>query len=53
MPDWEPMHLFKRILPRLRDRGVTDADIRTIFVDNPRRYFDGHEGPVKVSPKSR
>jgi phosphotriesterase-related protein len=41
MPNWEPTHLFKRILPRLRERGVTDADIRTMLVDNPRRYFQG------------
>jgi phosphotriesterase-related protein len=41
LPNWEPTHLFKRILPRLRERGVTDADIRTMLVDNPRRYFEG------------
>jgi phosphotriesterase-related protein len=45
MPLWEATHLFKRILPRLRDRGVTDADLQTIFVDNPRRYFLGDEPP--------
>lgn len=49
MPSWEPTHLFKRILPRLRDRGVTEADIRTIFVDNPRRYFAGAESPRGAS----
>lgn len=45
MPRWEAAHLFKRILPRLRERGVTEADVRTIFVDNPRRYFQGEEPP--------
>jgi phosphotriesterase-related protein len=45
MPNWEPTHLFKRIVPRLRDRGVTDADVRTIFVENPARYFRGDESP--------
>jgi phosphotriesterase-related protein len=45
MPRWEATHLFKRILPRLRERGVTEADVRTIFVDNPRRYFRGEERP--------
>ncbi|HTB78778.1 MAG TPA: hypothetical protein VK762_36295 [Polyangiaceae bacterium] len=45
MPKWEATHLFKRILPRLRERGVTEADVHTIFVDNPRRYFRGEEPP--------
>ncbi len=45
MPKWEATHLFKRILPRLRERGVTEADVRTLFVDNPRRYFRGEEPP--------
>ena len=45
MPNWEATHLFKRILPRLRERGVTEADVHTIFVENPRRYFGGQEPP--------
>jgi phosphotriesterase-related protein len=39
MPDWEPTHLFKRIIPRLRDAGVSQAKIDTMLVENPRRYF--------------
>ena len=45
LPNWESTHLFKRILPRLRERGVTETDIHTIFVSNPRRYFRGEEAP--------
>jgi phosphotriesterase-related protein len=45
IPNSEPTHLFKRIIPQLKERGVTDADIRTIFVDNPQRYFQGTEAP--------
>jgi phosphotriesterase-related protein len=45
LPNWEATHLFKRILPRLRDRGVAEADLSTILVDNPRRYFRGEEPP--------
>jgi phosphotriesterase-related protein len=45
MPNWEPTHLFKRILPKMRELGLTQADIDTIFVDNPRRYFAGVEPP--------
>jgi phosphotriesterase-related protein len=45
LPNWEPTHLFKRILPRLRELGLTEADVRTILVDNPKRYFEGSEPP--------
>jgi phosphotriesterase-related protein len=36
---WQPTHLFKRILPRLREAGATEETIRTMLVENPRRYF--------------
>ena len=39
LANWEPTHLFKRVLPRLREAGVPEAKIRTMLVDNPRRYF--------------
>jgi len=45
MPNWEPTHLFKRILPRLRELGLAEADIQTMLVDNPARYFRGVEAP--------
>jgi phosphotriesterase-related protein len=45
LPNWEATHLFKRIVPRLRERGVTETDLHTIFVSNPRRYFQGEEAP--------
>ena len=45
MPNWEPTHLFKRILPKMREMGLTQADIDTIFVSNPARYFGGVEAP--------
>jgi phosphotriesterase-related protein len=45
MPNWESAHLFKRILPVLRERGVTDEHIATIFVENPKRYFRGEQAP--------
>jgi len=41
MPNWEPTHLFKRILPALRERGLSEADVTTMLVENPRRYFAG------------
>ena len=38
---WNPTHFVTRIAPRLRDAGVTDAQIEALLVDNPRRYFAG------------
>jgi phosphotriesterase-related protein len=46
LPNWEPTHLFKRVLPKLRELGVTEQDIATIFVENPRRYFGGEVSPL-------
>ena len=35
------LHLSNVILPQLRERGVSDADIDRIMVDNPRRWLTG------------
>jgi phosphotriesterase-related protein len=40
-PTWHFQHLFDDVLPALRARGVTDAQIDTMLVENPRRYFGG------------
>jgi phosphotriesterase-related protein len=32
-------HIVRHFVPRLREYGVTDEQIRTLLVDNPRRYF--------------
>lgn len=42
LPAWEPTHVFRRILPQLRQAGVSEEAIRTMLIDNPRRYFRGH-----------
>jgi phosphotriesterase-related protein len=39
--NWHPTHLFKNVIPVLRQGGVTDEQIQTILVDNPRRLFGG------------
>ena len=39
MPDWRPTHLFKKVIPRLREAGVPPEKIDTMLVENPRRYF--------------
>ena len=39
MPNWHFTHIHDAVLPALRERGVTEAQITTMLVDNPRRYF--------------
>ncbi len=39
MPNWNFTHIHDDVLPALRERGVTDDDIRTMLVENPKRYF--------------
>ncbi|MBE1537411.1 phosphotriesterase family protein [Actinomadura algeriensis] len=38
-PNWNYRHLSDDVLPALRARGVTDAQLDQMLVDNPRRYF--------------
>lgn len=40
-PNWHYRHISEDVLPALRERGVSDADIDSILIANPRRYFDG------------
>jgi len=39
MPNWHFTHIHDAVLPALRERGVSEAQITTMLVDNPRRYF--------------
>jgi phosphotriesterase-related protein len=38
-PNWNYQHIPEDVLPALREAGVSDEQIRTMMVDNPRRYF--------------
>ncbi|MCP5056105.1 MAG: phosphotriesterase [bacterium] len=40
---WNPSHFFERIVPRLREAGVSDAQIEWLLVDNPRAFFAGEK----------
>jgi phosphotriesterase-related protein len=35
------LYMHRHVIPELRSMGASDADIRTLFVDNPRRFFEG------------
>ncbi|MDL5154357.1 phosphotriesterase family protein [Actinomycetospora termitidis] len=38
-PNWHYEHISRDVLPALRAAGVTDAQITTMMVDNPRHWF--------------
>jgi phosphotriesterase-related protein len=40
-PNWNFRHISEDVLPMLRERGVSDEQLQTMLVDNPRRYFGG------------
>lgn len=39
-PNWNFLHISKDVLPALRERGVTEEQIDTLLIDNPRRWFE-------------
>jgi phosphotriesterase-related protein len=39
--NWYPTYIHKKFIPKAKAAGVTDEQINTIFVDNPRRFFTG------------
>ncbi len=41
LPDWKYTHIHERVLPYLLEHGVTQEQIDTMLVANPRRYFTG------------
>ncbi|MGH2926855.1 MAG: phosphotriesterase family protein, partial [Solirubrobacteraceae bacterium] len=38
--NWSMTLVFDEVLPALREQGVTEQQITTMLVDNPRRYFE-------------
>ena len=43
LPQWHYNHIHTEVLPYLREHGVTDEQIETMLVANPRRYFEDVE----------
>jgi len=41
LPDWRPTLIFRKIIPKLIEGGMSQRQIDTILVDNPRRLFTG------------
>ena len=40
MPNWHYLHISRDVLPALQEQGVTEDQITTMLVDNPRRFFE-------------
>jgi phosphotriesterase-related protein len=43
-PNWHYMHISRDVLPMLEKSGVTQDQLRTMLVDNPRRILDHPPG---------
>lgn len=43
-PNWHFLHISNDVLPMLRQRGVSDEQVRRMLVENPRRILDHLEG---------
>jgi phosphotriesterase-related protein len=44
MPNWHYLHIHNDVIPALKDRGVTDEQLTTMLVDNPRKIFETQGG---------
>jgi len=40
LPNWHFLHIHNDVIPALKQRGVTDSQIKTMLVDNPRQIFE-------------
>ncbi|GAB3695305.1 phosphotriesterase family protein [Nocardiopsis oceani] len=41
LPQWNYLHLGEEVLPHVRERGVTEEQLRAMLVDTPRAFFEG------------
>jgi len=39
--DWHWTHISDDVLPAMRARGISESDIHTMMVDNPRTILEG------------
>ena len=44
LPNWHYLHIHNDVIPALKQRGVTDEQLTTMLVDNPRRIFSARGG---------
>jgi phosphotriesterase-related protein len=39
VPQWNMTMLFEEVIPELKERGMTDEQLETMMVDNPRAWL--------------
>jgi len=44
VPNWHFLHISRDVLPMLRERGVSEAEITRMLVDNPRQILAAERG---------
>ena len=44
LPRWNYLHIHNDVIPALKAKGVTDAHLDTMLVENPRRIFERQGG---------
>jgi phosphotriesterase-related protein len=44
LPNWHYLHIHNDVIPALKSRGVTDQQLHTMLVENPRKIFET-QGP--------
>ena len=44
LPNWHYLHIHNDVIPALKERGVTDEQLTTMLVDNPRTIFSTKGG---------
>jgi phosphotriesterase-related protein len=46
LPRWHYLHIHNDVIPALKQKGVTDEQLRTMLVDNPRKIFEQQSVPA-------
>jgi phosphotriesterase-related protein len=41
LPRWNYLHIHNDVIPALKQKGVTDEQLQTMLVTNPRKIFEG------------
>ena len=44
--NWHYLHISQDVLPALLERGVSQAQIDTMLVENPRTWFETRDRPL-------
>jgi phosphotriesterase-related protein len=44
LPNWHYLHIHNDVIPALKKQGVTEDQVHTMLVDNPRKIFENQNG---------